>query len=220
MFYNDDSSDVHCLPLVKNALKWSEGFMGDCMMIFAECRCEEPIRSIALDMDFPKVAIFERNGFYYDSVAYPTYDSLDERLRERNYNFNSFSSSSLVSTKVNWCLNSTICSDTPSYIDSSKSTRKCSDRVDWNCKKQNVTWRDVSMQEWSFDDNLKITMKNGEVLSIFGVLGACNQNRLTNDIVLNARRIVSRLLENKCATSDVLVVHNVIKHHTGEIVLH
>ena len=111
-------------------------------------------------MDFPKVAIFEGNGFYYDSVAYPTYDSLDERLQERNYNF---SSSSLVSAKVNWCLNSTICSDAPSYVDSCKSTRKCSDRVDWNCKKQNVTWRDVSMQEWSFDDNLKITMKNGEV---------------------------------------------------------
>ena len=60
-------------------------------------------------------------------------------------------------------------------------------------------------------------MKNGEVLSIFGVLGACNQN---NDVVLNAQRIVSRLLENKCATSDVLTVHNIIKHHTGEIVLH
>ena len=41
VFYNDDSSDVHCLPLAKNALKWSEGFMGDCMMIFAECRYEE-----------------------------------------------------------------------------------------------------------------------------------------------------------------------------------
>ena len=86
-----------------------------------------------------------------------------------------FLSSSLVSAKVDWCLNSTICSDAPSYVDSSKFTRKCSDSVDWNCKKQNVTWRDVSMQEWSFDDNLKITMKNGEVLSIFGVLGACNQ---------------------------------------------
>ena len=63
-------------------------------------------------------------------------------------------------------------------------------------------------------------MKNGEVLSIFGVLGACNQNKLTNDVVLNARRIVSRLLENKCAKSDVVTVHNIIKHHTGEIVLH
>ena len=31
---------------------------------------------------------------------------------------------------------------------------------------------------------------------------------------------MSRLLENKCATSDVLMVHNIIKHHTGEIVLH
>ena len=34
MFYNDDSSDMHCLPLNKNVLKWSEGFMGDCMTIF------------------------------------------------------------------------------------------------------------------------------------------------------------------------------------------
>ena len=59
VFYNNDLSDVHCLPLVKNTLKWSEGFMGDCMMIFAECHYKEPIRSIALDMNFPKVAIFE-----------------------------------------------------------------------------------------------------------------------------------------------------------------
>ena len=59
VFYNVDSSDVHCLPLVKNALKWSEGFMGDCMTIFSEYHYEEPIRSIALNMDFPKVAIFE-----------------------------------------------------------------------------------------------------------------------------------------------------------------
>ena len=45
VFYNDNSYDVHCLPSVKNALKWCEGFMGDSMTIFAECRYEEPIRS-------------------------------------------------------------------------------------------------------------------------------------------------------------------------------
>ena len=33
VFYNDDSSDVSCTPLLRNSLKWSEGFMGDCMKI-------------------------------------------------------------------------------------------------------------------------------------------------------------------------------------------
>ena len=28
VFYNDNSSDIHCLPLVRNTLKWSEGLWG------------------------------------------------------------------------------------------------------------------------------------------------------------------------------------------------
>ena len=68
MFYNDDSSDIHCLPLVRNTLKWSEGFMGDCMTLHSPCRYEEPIRSIALNMDFAKVSLYEFDGRYYSAV--------------------------------------------------------------------------------------------------------------------------------------------------------
>ena len=59
VFYNDDSSQFHCLPLVRNALKWSEGFLGDCMTFFLPCRYEEPIQSIALNMDWAKLGVFE-----------------------------------------------------------------------------------------------------------------------------------------------------------------
>ena len=78
MFYDDDSSDIHCLPLVRNTLKWSEGFLGDCMTLFLTCRYEEPIRSVALNTDWAKVAVFEQDGLYYRSVAHVTYDSLDD----------------------------------------------------------------------------------------------------------------------------------------------
>ena len=219
VFYNDDSSDVHCLPLNKNVLKWSEGFMGDCMTIFSSCPFEEPIRSIALDMDFPKVGIFEKDGCYYDSIAYAMYSSLDDRLQERNYNFN-FPKSSSVSAKVLWCLNNTTCLDTPVYMDAVMSVQKSLNRVDWDCKNQDVTWRDISTQEWSFDDNLRVVMKSDETLSIFGILGARNEGKLTDEIRNDAKFIISRITENKCAISHSLKVDNIIAHHMGEIIVH
>ena len=161
---------------------------------FFPCHYEEPITSIALDMDFPKVGIFEKDGCYYDSVAYTTYSSLDSRLQERNYNFNFLRSSSVLA-KVYWCLNNTTCVDAPVYVDVAMPVRKSSNRVDWDCKSQDVTWRDISRQEWLFDDNLKVAMKSGETFSIFGVLGASNESKLTIDIRNNANRIMSRIVE-------------------------
>ena len=88
VFYNDDSSDIHCLPLVRNTLKWSEGFMGDCMMLHSPCQYEKPIRSIALNMDFAKVSLCEFDSCYYSAVPRATYDSLN--LSEKNYLFHMF----------------------------------------------------------------------------------------------------------------------------------
>ena len=53
IFYNDDSLNLMCAALMANLLKWSEGFLGDGMMY------TEPLRSIAMDCDFPKIAIFD-----------------------------------------------------------------------------------------------------------------------------------------------------------------
>ena len=73
VFYNDDSHEVHCLPLplARNALKWSEGFLGDCMTYALQCRYEEPMRKIALNMDSAKVGLFERDGSYCTTTPTP-----------------------------------------------------------------------------------------------------------------------------------------------------
>ena len=63
-------------------------------------------------------------------------------------------------------------------------------------------------------------MKSGKTLSIFGVLGGCNESKLTNDIRNNVNRIMSRIVENRCAVSNNLKADNVITYHAGEIVLH
>ena len=76
VFYNDDSFSIHCVPLVRNSLKWSEGFLGDCMAFYAPCQYEEPIRSVALNTGWAKVAIFEFYGHYYWQPLFPTYDHL------------------------------------------------------------------------------------------------------------------------------------------------
>ena len=59
VYYNEDSSNVHCAPLSTNVLKWSEGFLGDCMTIEPVCRYEEPIRNVVLNADYPKISIVE-----------------------------------------------------------------------------------------------------------------------------------------------------------------
>ena len=74
VFYNKESLDVHCGPLVNNVLKWSEGFLGNCMSIDPVCHYEEPIRNVILDADYPKISIFEYNGIVYDSVTYSTFE--------------------------------------------------------------------------------------------------------------------------------------------------
>ena len=121
--------------------------MGDCMKIKHMCKFEEPIRQIVLRMDHPKVFILEQNGFYYDSVPFPVFDSIDKYLCERNYLFNSFSTDSLVTSKTTWCIKATSCSKFPSYVDSDIPAHKCSDRIHWNCREQGVMWNDVVSQE-------------------------------------------------------------------------
>ena len=170
-------------------------------------------------MDFPKVGIFEKDSCYYGSVAYATYSSLDNRLQERNYNFN-FPKSSSLSAKVLWCLNNMTCLDAPVYEDAATSVWKSLNRVNWDCKNQDVTWRDISIQEWSFDDNLRVVMKSDEMLRIFGVLGVCNEGKLTDDIRNDAKFIISRIIASKCTVSDSLKVDNIIAHHMGEIIMH
>ena len=56
-----------------NALKWSEGFLGDNLSIEANCKYEEPMWSIVMDADYPKLSILEQGGRFYNGVVYPTF---------------------------------------------------------------------------------------------------------------------------------------------------
>ena len=58
VYYNYDLCDTHCGPLSMNALKWSEGFLGDNLSIEGNCKYEEPIWSIVMDADYPKLSIW------------------------------------------------------------------------------------------------------------------------------------------------------------------
>ena len=76
---------------------------------------------------------------------------------------------------------------------------------------------EVSEHDWLCEDNLRINMKGGQVLSILGMLGACHGVKPNeNDMYY----VTSRLCSNRSATSDKMIVDNIIRHHTGEVILH
>ena len=52
VYYNNNSCNTHCGPLSMNALKWSEGLLGDNLSIEGNCKYEEPIWSIVMDADY------------------------------------------------------------------------------------------------------------------------------------------------------------------------
>ena len=68
VYCNDDLCDTHCGPLSMNALKWSEGFLGDNLSIEGNCKYEEPMWSIVMDADYPKLAILEQGGRFYNGL--------------------------------------------------------------------------------------------------------------------------------------------------------
>ena len=51
-----------------NALKWSEGFLGDNLSIEGNCKYEEPGWSIVMDADYPKLLISEQGGRFYNGL--------------------------------------------------------------------------------------------------------------------------------------------------------
>ena len=65
IFYNDDSLNLMCVALMANSLKWSDGVLGDGMMYDFKCKYKQPLRSIAMDFDFPKIAIFDLDRGHY-----------------------------------------------------------------------------------------------------------------------------------------------------------
>ena len=109
IFYNDDLSNVHCLPLQRNSLKWSEGFLGDCMTYLSLCQNEEPVRSVTSDADWAKISIFEDNKKYHSRPPYAMYDSSKSCSWEQGYGFCFYTNSELQG-KAAWCLDK-MCAD-------------------------------------------------------------------------------------------------------------
>ena len=204
VYYNKDSSNVHCAPLSTNVLKWSEGFLGDCMTIEPVCRYEEPIRNVVLNTDYPKISMFEHNGVVYDSVGYPSFSDYRTEVK-----FENFPSSSRINPKVNWCINAISCIGVPLHFSSTILPRSAvtneSDAISMSI-------------EWFYEDNISLMMKNGETFSVVGALGSCRN--YTNDSLRTVMKIAQRLIDNISCESNSITFNNIIAHHTSEIVKH
>ena len=151
MFYNEDSLEVHCGPLIGNVLKWSEGFLGDCMTIEPVCRYEEPIRNVILDADYPKISIFEYDDVVCDSVVYPTFE-----IDHHDVQFTNFPVSSRVSPKVNWSINAISCEGTLPYfnmLSASGGDFDTSSVLSRNCTDE-LSASNATCKEWMYEDNV------------------------------------------------------------------
>ena len=83
IFYNDDLLNLMC---VANSLKWSEGFLGDGTMYDFRCKYEIPLRSIAIDFDFPKIAMdfdFPKIAIFDLDRGHYSYSPPSSLLRKR-----------------------------------------------------------------------------------------------------------------------------------------
>ena len=152
VYYNDDSCDIHCGPLSMNALKWSECFLRDNVSIEGNCKYEEPIWSIVMDADYPKLSISEQGGRFYNGVAHPTFT-------ESGTEFKNFLTTAILSTKANWCMRVITCTkDNIPHVPQQQ----------WLLPRQSLV---ESRDDWFYEDNLLMKMKNGESVSLLGLLG-------------------------------------------------
>ena len=151
VYYNDDSCDTHCGPLSMNALKWSEGFLGDNLSIEGNCKYEEPIWSIVMDADYPKLSISEKGGRFYNGVAYPTF------TKSSGTEFKNFPTTAILSAKANWCMCAITCTKDIPHLPQQ-----------WLLPRRSLV---ESREDWFYEDNLLMKMKNGESVSLLGLLG-------------------------------------------------
>ena len=185
VYYNDDSCNTHCGPLSMNALKWSEGFLGDNLSIEGNCKYEEPIWSIVMDADYPKLSISEEGGRFY-----------------RN-----FPMTAILSAKANWCMRAITCT---------KNNILHLPQQQWLLPRWSLV---ESRDDWFYEDNLLMKMKNGESVSLLGLLGM-SQRRHVNQSLSIIQHIVERFTSNVCHSLDSPKVDDIIAHHEKEIMSH
>ena len=75
-------------------------------------------------------------------------------------------------------------------------------------------------KEWQSEDNIKMAMKSGQILSLDGILGVCHGVEVNDS---SRHLVISCLCNNHCARCTELThvhVSDMVKHHAGEVVLH
>ena len=200
VYYNDYSCDIHCGPLSMNALKWSEGFLGDNVSIKGNCKYEEPIWSIVMDADYPKLSISKQGGRFYNGVAYPTF-------AESGTEFKNFPMTAILSAKANWCMRAITCTkDNIPHIPQQQ----------WLLPRWSLV---KSRDDWFYEDNLLMKMKNGESVSLLGLLGMSRRRHINQSLSI-IKHIVERFTSNVCHSLDSPKFDDIIAHHAKEIVSH
>ena len=76
-----------------------------------------------------------------------------------------------------------------------------------------------SRDNWFYEDNLLMKMKNGESVSLLGLLGM-SQRRHVNQSLSIIQHIVERFTSNVCHSLDLPKFDNIIAHHSKEIKSH
>ena len=200
VYYNDDSYDTHCGPLSMNSLKWSEGFLGDNLSIEGHCKYEEPMWSNVMDADYPKLSISEQGGRFYNGVAYPTF-------AESGTEFKNFPTTAILSAKANWHMRAITCTK---------------DNIPHLPQQQLLLPRQSlveSSDDWFYEDNLLMKTKNGESVSLLGLLGM-SQRRHVNQSLSIIQHIVVRFTSNVYHSLESPKFDDIIAHHAKEIVSH
>ena len=152
-----------------------------------------------MDADYPKLSISEQDGRFYNGVAYPTF-------AESGTEFKNFPTTAILSAKSNWCMHAITCTkDNIPHLPQQ-----------WLLPRRSLV---ESRDDWFYEDNLLMKMKNGESVSLLGLLGM-SRRRHVNQSLSIIQHIVERFTSNVCHSLDSPKFDDIIAHHAKEIVSH
>ena len=152
-----------------------------------------------MDADYPKLLIWEQGGRFYNGVAYPTF-------AESGTEFKNFPTTAILSAKANWCIHAITCTkDNIPHLPQQ-----------WLLPRWSLV---ESRDNWFYEDNLLMKMKNGESVSLLGLLGM-SQRRHINQSLSIIQHIVERFTSNVCHSLNSPKFDDIIAHHAKEIVSH
>ena len=112
----------------------------------------------------------------------------------------------ILSAKANWCMRAITCTE---------------DNIPHLPQQQLLPRRSLveSCDDWFYEDNLLMKMKNRENVSLLGLLGM-SRRRHVNQSLSIIQHIVERFMSNICHSLDSPKFDDIITHHAKEIVSH